>query len=186
MDSRLPTREEALGLLSTHVKDNYQRLHAKMVAEALGAYAKKLGEDDSLWYITGLLHDLDYYEFPNEHPRIELDWFKEWNYPREMIHAVEAHARSITGTEPQSKLACAILAVDELAGFLYAYSLMRPGGFIGMDATSVKKKFKDKTFARKIDRGGIKYGVEKFGVEFGEHVSFLISVFRNMDGIDKV
>ena len=181
MEYNLPSKNQALALLREHVSDDYQRLHAKMVAEVLGAYAKKLGEDEDLWYITGLLHDLDYCEFPQEHPRRELAWFEEWNYPPELIHAVSAHARSIIGVEPNSLLACAILAVDELSGFLYAYSLMRPEGFVGMELSSVKKKFKDKAFARKIDRVEVTYGVEKMGLPFEELAGFMIGVFSGLE-----
>lgn len=174
-------RKAALEQLEEHVLDEYQRTHAKMVAAALEAYAQKLGEDVDLWYITGLLHDLDYYEFPDEHPNKALEWFEDWGFPKEMIHAVAAHYQKRTGVGPQSKLAACLIAVDELAGFLYAYSLMRPEGFAGMKAKSIKKKFKDKSFAAKVDRDEILYGVERFEVDFGEHALFLVEVFEGMD-----
>ncbi|MBI2414433.1 HD domain-containing protein [candidate division WWE3 bacterium] len=179
--AKLPTREEAQKILEEHVKDRYQQMHSKMIAVGLEAYAKKFGEDEKLWYITGLLHDLDYFEFPNEHPSESLKWFKEWDYPVELIHAVAAHYWKKTNEMPASKLAATLIATDELAGFLYAYSLMRPGGFEGMEASSVKKKFKDKTFAAKIDREEILFGIEKLGVEFKEHVEFLIEVYKGFD-----
>lgn len=174
----LPSRVEALELLKEKVKDDYQRHHSEMVAKAMEAYAEKFGEDKELWYITGLLHDLDYYEFPDEHPAKSLEWFRELDYPEELIHAVEAHAFMRTGTEPETKLAAALIACDEMSGLLYAYSLMRPTGFVGMEVKSVKKKFKDKSFAAKVDRNDISYGMEKLGVEFGEHVGLLIEVFQ--------
>ena len=173
--------QNAQELLNEHVKDEYQKLHSKMVATGLKAYAQKLNEDENLWFITGLLHDLDYFEFPNEHPTKSIEWFKQWNFPDELIHAVEAHAHERTNVTPNSKLAGALLATDELAGFLYAYSLMRPEGFTGMKASSIKKKFKDKGFAKKIDREDIMFGIESFGVDFNEHVSFLIDVYQNME-----
>ena len=185
MASNLPSRAQAQLLLETHVKDTYQLLHAKMVATALEAYAAKFGEDADLWYLTGLLHDLDYFEHPNEHPRLELEWFAQWGYPQELIHAVEAHAKSILGITPSSKLAAAILSIDELAGFLYAYSLMRPEGFANISSASVKKKFKDKAFAKKIDREEIMYGVEKFSVDFDDHITFLVGVFGKMFTVDR-
>ena len=179
--SILPTKEQAQKLVDEHVKDTYQKLHVKMVANVMEAYAKKLGEDSNLWYVTGLLHDLDYYEYPQEHPKKSLEWFKEWNYPEELIHAIEAHACHYgTNVEPKTKMASCLCAVDELCGFLYAYSLMRPTGWEGMEASSVKKKFKDKAFAAKISREDVNFGVEKFGVEFGEVASFLIDVFSQM------
>lgn len=88
----LPRKEEAQRVLERHVKDEYQRYHAQMVATALHGYAKSLTEDENLWYATGLLHDLDFEEFPDKHPGESLQWFKEWGYPIELIHAVEAHA----------------------------------------------------------------------------------------------
>lgn len=182
---QLPTREKALQLLEEHVQDNYQRLHAKMVAAALEGYAEKLGEDKDLWYITGLLHDLDYYQHPDEHPQKSLQWFSEWGYPSELIHAVAAHAHDRTGVEPSSQLAKALLACDEMPGLLYAYSLMRPTGFEGMEVNSVKKKFKDKRFAPNINREELSNSMEAFAVEFGDHVGLLISIFQNMPELKK-
>lgn len=149
------------------------------------AYAKELGEDADLWYLTGLLHDLDYHMHPDEHPRKSLEWFKEWGYPDQLIHAVEAHAHDRLGTEPATKLAAALCAVDEMSGFLYAYSLMRPEGFEGMQASSIKKKFKDKSFAAKISREDIEYGLGKFDKDFVEHVQVLINVFNQMSELKK-
>lgn len=171
------SRIQAEQLLDEHVKDDYQKLHAHMVANAMEAYADKFGEDKDLWYITGLLHDLDYFEYPSEHPGKSLDWFKKWDYPDELIHAVAAHGIFEPRIKPQSDLAKALIAVDELCGFLHAYSLMRPGGYEGMKASKAKKKFKDKAFAAKVSREEILYGVEELGVDFSEHVTFLIEVF---------
>ncbi len=179
--SGLPTRENAKQLLEKHVSDDYQKIHAQMVARVLEAYADKLGENKELWYLTGLLHDLDYFEYPDDHPSVELEWFAEWGYPTELIQAVKAHARSLTGVEPQTTLDAAILATDELCGLLYAYSLMRPEGFAGMEASSAKKKFKDKAFARKIDREEVLAGVDKFGVELGAHIAFIIAVMNTLE-----
>lgn len=173
----LPSRDAALKLLKDKVRDDYQIHHSKMVASALEKYAQKFEEDEDLWYVTGLLHDIDYFEFPEVHPAKSLDWFREMNYPQELIHAVEAHAFMRTKVEPETKLAAALIACDEMSGLLYAYSLMRPTGFQGMEVKSVKKKFKDKSFAAKVDRTDITYGMEKLGVEFGEHVELLIEVF---------
>ncbi len=176
----LLSKEEANKLLEKYIQDDYQKLHSRMVAEVLKEYAKKYGEDEDLWYLTGLFHDLDYYEYPNEHPTKSIEWFKEWKLPQSLIQAVQAHAFDRTGIHPQNNLDSALIAVDELSGLLYAYSLMREGGFNGMDAAGVKKKFKDKAFAAKINRGDISYGIEKFGVDFNEHVTFMIDIFKNM------
>src|SRR4051794_1253513 len=105
----LPSREAAQQLLEKHVQDPYQRLHARMVATALEGYSAQFGGDASLWYLTGLLHDIDFEEFPQTHPTESLKWFREWGYPEELIHAVEAHAYGYNGfkTLPQTKLAAA-------------------------------------------------------------------------------
>ena len=173
-------RETAEKLLLEHVQDEYQKLHSHMVANVLEEYAQKFGEDKDLWYITGLLHDLDYFEHPTEHPDIEVQWFTEWAFPQALIQAVQAHYFSKTKVDPSTKLDSALLATDELSGLLYAYSLMRPDKFIGMEPSSVKKKFKDKSFAAKVDRSDINYGLEKFQEDFYEHVSLMIKVFEKM------
>lgn len=150
-----------------------------MVADVMRAYAKKFSEDEDLWYITGLLHDIDYFEYPDEHPKKSLEWFKEWGYPEDLIHAVEAHGIFEPRVEPETKLAKTLIAVDELCGFLHAYSLMRPQGYGGMKASKAMKKFKDRSFAAKVDRDEIRYGVEQLGVDLLEHVNFVIKVFSS-------
>ncbi len=119
----LPTRAEAHILLEQYVKDDYQRYHAKMVAIAMDGYATLFNENRDLWYITGLLHDIDFEQHPTTHPKNSLDWFADWKYPADMIHAVEAHAYSYNGftTLPQTKLAAALMACDEMSGIFYAY-----------------------------------------------------------------
>ena len=174
----LISHNEAEDLLKKHVLDEYQLMHSRMVAKVLEKYAEKFGADKELWYLTGLLHDLDYYEYPEQHPEVALKWFEERNFPKELIHAVAAHAHSKTNEEPKTKLASCLLATDELCGFIWAYSLMRPNGFEGMEASSVIKKFKDKGFAAKIDREEIQTGVNSFGVDFKEHIEFVISVLK--------
>ena len=178
----LPTREEALKKLEEHVKEPYQIIHAKMVAAAMEMYAKQFGANADLWYITGLLHDLDYFEFPDEHPKKSLVWFKEWGYPQELIDTISAHAfgSKRTDTPPKTQFDFALIACDEMAGLLYAYSLMRPTKFTGMEAKSAIKKFKDKSFAAKIDRQEILVGVEGLGLDLKEHATKLIEVFNKM------
>lgn len=180
----LPSRKEALKLLKSKVKDDYQIHHSLMVAKALERYSSIFNEDSELWYITGLLHDLDYYKFPETHPKKSLEWFKELDFPEELIHAVEAHAFMRTNIEPRTKLASALIACDELCGLLYAYSLMRPEGFKEMKLKSLKKKFKDKSFAAKVDRSDILYGIEKLGEDFDKHLQFLIDTFQDYSDLD--
>lgn len=185
----LPNKQESLKLLQKHVKEHYQLLHAKMVAAAMEAWANKLNENTELWYTTGLLHDIDYFEFPNEHPAKSLQWFREWGYPQELIHAVEAHAFGYNDfkTEPETQMAAALIACDEMSGLIYAYSLMRPEKMKGMEVKGVLKRMKDKGFAAKINRHEIKYGVEKFAnmssgqeVDINVHIKLLIETFNKM------
>ncbi|MFA9289342.1 MAG: lysine--tRNA ligase [Weeksellaceae bacterium] len=182
----LPSREEALALVESHVQDEYQKLHSRMVAAGMAQLAQDLGENEELWYITGLVHDADYFEHPEEHPKKSLEWFKEKGYPDALIQAVAAHAWQRTEVKPQTKLDYALIACDELSGLLYAYSLMRPERFNGMKASSVMKKFKDKNFAAKIDREEIMLGIDGLGFELSDHMTRLISVFTQMPELNKI
>jgi len=133
-------------------------------------------EDPVLWYVTGLLHDIDFQEHPDAHPGPSLQWFKDWGYPASLIHAVEAHAYGYHGftTLPQTKLAAALVACDELTGIFYAYRKMNPVRYGDMKASSIKKKFKDPGFAAKIDRRTIQLGCDKLGVTLDDHIANLI------------
>lgn len=179
----LPTQAEAQALLEQHVKDDYQRLHAHMVATAMAGYAPKFGGDAHLWYLTGLLHDLDFNEFPETHPAESLKWFAAWGYPEDLIHAVEAHAYGYHGytTLPRTKLAAALLACDEISGIFYAYRKMNPVRYGEMKASSIKKKFKDPSFAAKIDRATITLGCEHLGVAVDDHIANLITFFAGLE-----
>ena len=172
-------KEEAQRLLEEHVKDEYQRYHARMVATAMEGYAKMFGEDELLWYITGLLHDIDFEQFPNQHPAESLKWFKEWGYPDELIHAVEAHAYGYNGftTLPKSKLAAALLACDEICGIFFAYRKVNPVPYGQMKVSSIVKRLKEKAFAAKIDRETIYRGCEAFGVPLERHIANLARFF---------
>ncbi len=178
----LPIREEAHTILEKHVKDEYQRYHALMVATAMEGYAKLSNESEDLWYITGLLHDLDFEEYPHIHPAQSLKWFKEWNYPEELIHAVEAHAYGYNGFEilPQTKLAAALTACDEISGIFYAYGKLNPIPYGEMKASSINKRLKEKTFAAKIERDTIYRGCEALGIELNEHINNLIHSFAKL------
>ena len=172
----LPTKETATALLHEHVRDEYQRHHALMVATAMDGYACHLGEDPLLWYLTGLLHDIDFDEHPDTHPAPSLQWFKEWGYPDALIHAVEAHAYGYHGftTLPETKLAAALVACDEISGIFYAYRKMNPVRYGEMKPASIKKKFKDGGFAAKIDRATIQLGCDKLGVPLDDHIAHLV------------
>ncbi|HWA29384.1 MAG TPA: HD domain-containing protein [Lacunisphaera sp.] len=172
----LPTKVAATALLHEHVQDEYQRLHALMVATALEGYAAHFAEDPLLWYVTGLLHDIDFDEHPDTHPAPSLQWFRDWGYPGELIHAVEAHAYGYHGftTLPETRLAAALVAVDELTGLFYAYRKMNPVRYGEMKASSIRKKFKDPGFAAKIDRSTIQLGCDKLGIGLDDHIANLI------------
>jgi len=172
----LPNKEQAHALLEQHVKDEYQRYHAHMVATAMEGYAKMYNEDSDLWYMTGLLHDIDFEEFPDAHPGESLKWFKEWGYPEELIHAVEAHAYGYNGfsTLPQTKVASALMACDEISGIFYAYKKLNPIPYGQMKASSIKKRLAEKAFAAKIERETIYKGCELLGVTIDEHIANLI------------
>ena len=173
----LPPREEAEKLLNQYVKNPALKKHMQMVAEAMAAYAKKLGENEELWYQAGLLHDLDWEAYPDEHPNKAVDEILT-DYPDELKQAILAHAPGRTGKEPETLIEKYLFACDELSGFLHAYALMRPNGFSGMKASKVKKKLKDKAFAANVSREDINKGFELIKVEPTEHIQFLIEVFR--------
>ena len=175
----LPTREEAKELLEKHVQDEYQRYHAAMVATAMEGYARQLNENVELWYLTGYLHDIDFEKHPDVHPAKSLEWFKEWGYPEELIHAVEAHAYGYNGftTLPNTKLAAALMANDEISGIFYAYRKLNPIPYGQMKMSSIKKRLNEKSFAAKIERPTIYRGVEALGLQPDAHIENLINFF---------
>jgi predicted hydrolase (HD superfamily) len=175
----LPTKEDAAKLLHEHVGNEYQRLHAVMVATAMEGYAASFGEEPVLWYITGLLHDIDFEEHPETHPAPSLEWFKTWGYPDDLIHAVEAHAYGYHDfkTLPRTRLAAALLACDEVSGIFYAYRKMNPVRYGEMKAGSIRKKFNDHGFAAKIDRATIQLGCDHLGVTLDDHIANLVRFF---------
>ena len=179
----LPTKDEARQLLEQHVTDNYQRHHARMVATALEGYAQLFQGDPQLWFVTGLLHDIDFEKHPDTHPRESLGWFKEWDYPEDLIHAVEAHAYGYHGfsTPPRTKLAAALLATDELCGIMYAYRKLNPVRYGEMKASSIKKKVKEPAFAAKVDRATIYAGCEHLGVPVDDHIANVIKFLAAFD-----
>lgn len=175
-DRQLPPRSQAEALLSEYVKNDALRHHMEMVAQAMEAYAKELGEDPELWYQAGLLHDLDWEMYPDEHPNRAITEILT-EYPTELLNAIAAHAPERTGKEPETLIEKYLYACDELSGFMHAVSLMRPGGFEGMEPKSIKKKLKDKSFAVNVSRDDIARGFELIGKSPDEHIGFLITVF---------
>ena len=155
------------------------RLAAKARARGRGRDARlrpRDGEDEELWAITGLVHDLDYERYPDldtGHPRYALAELEERGYPQEVIDAVAGHAEflSVPRTTPLAKT---LFAVDELSGFIAACALVRPTGIEGMKPKSVRKKLKQPSFAAKVDRDQIRRGVEELGVDATEHIQLVI------------
>lgn len=176
----LPDRKESQQFLKEHIQNDNLRHHSQMVAHAMAAYAKKLEADEELWYQTGLLHDLDWEEYPAEHPKHAVtEWLTD--YPDELKQAILAHAPDRTGVKPSTQLERYLFACDELSGLIHAYSLMRPSGYEGMKAKKVKKKLKDKAFAAGVNRDDVKQGFELINQEPSAHISFLIEVFKEME-----
>ncbi len=176
---------QATALLREHVTDTYQRLHAQMVATAMEGYAGIYNEDKDLWYVTGLLHDIDFQEYPDQHPGPSLGWFADWGYSDDLIHAVEAHAYGYNGfdTLPETKLASALMAIDELCGIFYAYQKLNPIPYGEMKAKSIKKRLNESKFAPKIERESIYRGVEHLGVTLDEHIDNMITFLARLDQI---
>jgi predicted hydrolase (HD superfamily) len=172
----LPTRAKSQDLLKKYIENPALRHHCEMVADSMAAYAQKFSENEELWYQTGLLHDLDYEKYPDEHPNKAVNELLT-DYPEELKHAILAHGPGITGVEPETKMERYLFASDELSGFMHAYSLMRPNGFTGMKASKIIKKLRDVSFAAKISREDVSKGFELIDGEPAEHVQFLISVF---------
>jgi len=174
----LPDRKSSEDLLKKYMENEALLRHSKMVAAAMEAYAKFLDQDVELWYATGLLHDLDWEKFPDEHPmKAVAEFFGE--YPAEMKQAILAHAPGRTGAKAESLLDKYLFACDELSGLMNAVSLMRPNGFADMESKSVKKKIKDKSFAANVSREDIALGFELIEKNPEEHIQFLIEVFKN-------
>jgi predicted hydrolase (HD superfamily) len=144
------------------------------------AYARRFGEDEELWGITGLLHDLDYERHPDletGHPRIALAELERLDYPPELIRAVASHATYL-GVSRDSPMEKTLYAVDELSGFLMACAYVRPQGIHGLTPKSVKKKMKTPSFAAAIHREELREGAEALGVDFDEHVAFVIAALE--------
>ncbi len=174
-----PDRKSSETLLKTYIKNEALLHHCYMVAQAMEVYAKALNQDVELWYATGLLHDLDWEQFPDEHPmKAVAEFFGD--YPEEMKQAILAHAPSRTNVQAESLLDKYLFACDELSGLMHAVSLMRPNGFADMQVKSVKKKIKDKSFAANVSREDIALGFELIEKNPEEHIQFLINVFAKV------
>jgi putative nucleotidyltransferase with HDIG domain len=179
-------RDDALALMHEYTQNENLRRHMYAVETAMRAYARKFGEDEELWGLTGLLHDFDYERWPNderkpddEHPTTGVAILREKGYPEEMLEAIIGHADH-TGAPRESLMAKTLYAVDELTGFITACSLVRPTGLTDLKVKSVKKKLKDPSFARGVDRDEVNRGIVEMNVDFSEHVQFVIEAMREI------
>ena len=172
----MPTYDDALSLFHEWTQTESLRRHAYAVESAMAYYAELFGEDETLWRMTGLLHDMDYEKHPTreEHPFVGVDVLRKKGYPEEMLEAILGHA-TYSGVPRTSRLAKTLFAVDELAGFITAVSYVRPTKLVGMKPKSVKKKLKDKAFAAAVSREDIRVGAEELGIDLDMHITNVIA-----------
>lgn len=170
------SRSAAWDLLCQWTESDSLRRHMLAVEAAMRAYAPRFGGDVELWGLTGLLHDLDYERYPDletGHPRYAMEELERLGYPEELVRAVASHAPYL-GVSRDSPMEKTLFAVDELSGFILACAYVRPEGLIGMTPKSVKKKLKQPSFAAAVNRDELRHGAEELGVDFDEHLAFVI------------
>src|SRR3954471_17626955 len=181
MTDALPSREETLALMHEYTASDSLRKHMFAVEGAMRAYAQKFGEDEERWGTAGLIHDFDYERFPNnahsateEHPSEGVRVLRSRGYPNDILQAILGHAH-YTNTPRESKMAKTLFAVDELTGLITATALVRPTKSVHeVDARSVRKKMKDKAFARGVNRDDVISGAQELGVDLDEHIALVI------------
>ncbi len=182
-------RDEALTLMHEYTESDALRKHMYAVEAAMRAYAEKYEQDEETWGVVGLLHDFDYERYPNQehdptegHPSFGVRLLRERGVPEPMCEAILGHA-SYTGIPRESLLAKTLFAVDELCGFLVACALVRPSKSLqDLGVKSVKKKLKDKAFARGVNRQEVLEGAEELGVPLDQHIQFVIQALRPVEG----
>ena len=178
----MPTRDDALALLHEHVQNENLRKHAYAVEAAMRLYAGKLGGDPDEWGVVGLLHDLDYEQYPQapDHPTKAGETLRELGYPEHWIRAILSHA-DYMGVPRETPLEKALFAIDELTGFIVAVTLVRPTkSIMDVEVSSVRKKMKDKAFAAAVSREDIAKGADELGFPLDEHIA---SVIEAMQGV---
>ena len=177
-----PTRQDALALLKEHNKNEGLIKHALAVEAVMRYCARKRGEDEEKWGVIGLVHDLDYEQFPQQHCHKTEEILRSQNWPDDYIHAIVSHGWGIcTDVEPQSEMEKILYAIDELTGLVVATALVRPSkSVMDMKVKSVKKKWKDKSFAAGVNRDVIEKGAEMLGVEVGELIEDTIMGMREV------
>jgi len=177
-------RTAAWNLLTEFTQSESLRKHALAVEACMRAYARKLGADEELWGTVGLIHDFDYERYPSldDHPYRGNEILKERGYSDEIRRAIMSHAE-YTGVTRDSPMEKTLFACDELAGFITAVALVKPGKSLAeVDARSVRKKMKDKAFARSVNRNDIVNGAQDLGVELEEHIAFCIEALKGIAG----
>ena len=181
-------RADALHLMQEHTQSPSLRQHMLAVEAAMRAYAAKFGDDAEAWGVVGLLHDFDYEKYPNQghsatdgHPSWGVNLLRERGLSEAQCRAILGHA-NYTGVPRDSRLAQTLFAVDELCGFLVACALVRPSKSLAdLEVSSVKKKLKDKAFARGVNRDEVRQGAEELGVPLDEHITFVIAALRPVE-----
>lgn len=175
-------REAAWGLLCEYTQSESLRKHMLAVEACMRAYARKYGEDEEEYGITGLLHDFDYekYPTPEEHPFVGNKILKEKGYPEEILRAILSHA-DYSGVKRESRMEKVLYACDELSGLITAAALVKPTKAVAdVDAKSIRKKMKDKAFARSVNRDDIVNGAADLGVDLDEHITFCIEAMKGI------
>lgn len=181
MSEQLPARDAAWALLCEWTLGESLRKHARAVEYAMRSYARKYNADEETWGIVGLLHDFDYERYPDErHPMLGSEELAAKGYPEVVRRAILSHA-DYSGVKRESLLEHALFACDELCGFLTACALVRPDkSFDSLEVSSVKKRMKDKAFARTVKREDLWGGAEELGLNFDEHCAFVIAALREI------
>jgi putative nucleotidyltransferase with HDIG domain len=186
-DQSLPSRAETLALMHEYTASDSLRKHMLSVEAAMRAYAEKFGEDAGRWGTTGLIHDFDYERYPNaghspteEHPAEGVRILRSKGYPEDILQAILGHA-TYSGVPRETMMAKALFAVDELTGLITATALVRPSRSVHeVEAKSVRKKMKDKAFARGISREDVITGAGEMGVDLDTHIAFVIRAMQSV------
>ena len=176
----MPDYSSSEELLNKYIKNENLRKHCYAVESAVRFYARKLSQDEDKWAAAGLLHDLDWEMYPETHPNTAVPIFEEAGFDKEFIDAVLGHAYpERTTVQRESLLAKYLFACDEITGFIIAYSYMKPGGLNEVEAKGIKKKMKDKAFAKNVNREDIVKGATEIGLDLEEHISNVIEAMKD-------
>jgi putative nucleotidyltransferase with HDIG domain len=181
MSAMTVTRDAAWALLTEWTASDSLRKHALAVEAAVRGYARLAGADEEAWGVVALLHDFDYERYPTlgDHPNKGCDHLRSLGYPEWVMRAIQAHAWEITGVQPETPLEKALVACDEMAGFVTAAALVRPSrSVLDLEASSVIKRMKDKAFARAVPREHLRRGAELMGLPLDAHVTNVIGFMR--------